>query len=99
MWSKVSFQFFSVFSPKAAKNPKLVTKFYREVTSAISVPSRYEIVILGDFNSKLGKLSVSDVSNNISNYVGNFGMGTRNDNGEHLLNFICGNKLFALNTA
>lgn len=86
-------------NPKAEKKPALLKKFYRELTSAISVPASHELFVCGDLNSKLGTLSTLDYQYGVKEFMGQFGMGTRNFNGEHLLNFLCLNKLFATNTS
>jgi len=85
-------------NPKSEKKPYLVRKFHRELTSAVSVPESHELFICGDLNSKLGTLSALDYQYGVTEYMGKFGMGTRNFNGENLLNFMCLNKLFATNT-
>ena len=53
----------------------------------------------GDFNGRLGRLSDEERTLNITNHVGRHGMGDRNFNGEHLLNFCVLNDLFACNTS
>lgn len=45
-------------APKAKTKPTLVKTFYRKLKQAINVPSKFEIFILGDFNARLGQLSV-----------------------------------------
>ena len=54
--------------------------------------------MLGDFNSKLGRMTDSDRDFGFSSFMGNFGMGTRNEMGEHLLNLLSEYDLFATNT-
>ena len=39
------------------KNPLVLENFYGQLLEAIDVPSNVELQILGDFNSKLGKLN------------------------------------------
>ena len=84
---------------KSENNPRLVQDFYRKLSSAISVPSRYELFVACDFNGRLGMLDQADYDNGVSDYVGRHGMGKRNHNGHYLLNFMCRNELFATNTA
>ena len=86
-------------SKLAQDNPKLLYKFYDDLREAGNVPANVEIFYLGDFNSKLGKMNYTDIDYGFNNYMGNYGMGTRNGNGEHLLNFMLENSLFASNTA
>ena len=91
----------NVYSPtntKARKDNKLSTKFYKELQSASKVPSRWELYHLGDFNGKIGKLDEVDRDYGFGNHVGNYSMGTRNYNGECLLNFVCMNDMYVTNT-
>ena len=87
-------------SQRAFQNPQVVQTFYQSLGIACKVPSRFELFVMGDFNSKLGKLSLEESQDpNIPNHVGRFAVGMRNDNGEHLLNFLMEHNLFACNTA
>jgi len=65
----------------------------------LNVPSNYELFILGDFNSKLGKLSNDEIDQGLSDFVGKFSIGERNENGSCLLDFVINNDLFVCNTA
>ena len=60
--------------------------FYGQLKEAIAVPSNVEIFVLGDFNSKLGKMT-PDKSFGFYYFMGNHGMGLRNEIGENLLDF------------
>ena len=73
-------------------------KFYEELTSVSTVPSKWELYVIGDMNSKLGKRSRDDELVGLSNYIGSHGIGTRNSNGENLLNFMISADLTACNT-
>ena len=54
---------------------------------------------MGDFNSKLGKVSQDEnLETNISLHVGRYAVGTRNSNGWHMLSFLMEHNLFAANT-
>ena len=81
------------------KNPLVLENFYGQLLEAIDVPSNVELQILGDFNSKLGKLSSLDIEFGYRKYVGRYGMGVRNDNGRRLLDFLTEHNLFAANTS
>lgn len=48
---------------------------------------------MGDFNAKIGKRQPDDTK-----YIGNFGLGDRNDRGNILANYLDNEKLFCLNT-
>ena len=62
-----------------------IVSFYRKLSSAISVPSRYELFVAFDFNGRLGMLDQADYDIGVSDYVGRHGMGKRNHNGHYLL--------------
>ena len=86
-------------SPAAEKNPQLLDDFYDELSSAVNVPSNNELFICGDFNSRLGKLDDDDALIGLSNYMGKYGIGKRNNNGSRLLEFVIANNLFVCNNA
>ena len=68
--------------------------FYDHLQSALSsVPSSDLIVILGDFNARVG----SDFSS-WNSVIGPHGVGVCNENGERLLDFCAGNQLIITNT-
>ena len=86
-------------TPRASNNPNLVRDFYRALNCAINVPARYELIIMGDFNAKVGKLTYEELQTEIINHVGRYGVGIRNSNGERFLEFVVKNDLFVCNTA
>ena len=87
-------------TPRAQSHPQLVCDFYESLGHAVNVPSRWEYYICGDFNAKLGKVSLEEsIQTNIHDHVGRYAVGCRNSNGEHLLNFLMEYDLFACNTA
>lgn len=59
------------------------------------IASRDITIILGDFNAKVGATKTDDHSRSI---VGKFGLGTRNERGERLMQFATDNSLTILNT-
>ena len=83
----------------AHNNPNLLVNFYGQLKDAIAVPSNMEIFVLGDFNSKLGRMAESDKSFGFNCFMGNHGMGVRNEMGENLLDFLSEHDLFATNTS
>ena len=83
----------------AHDNPNLLVNFYGQLKDAIAVPSNVEIFVLGDFNSKLGRIAESDKSFGFNCFMGNHGMGVRNEMGENLLDFLSEHDLFATNTS
>ena len=79
-------------------NQQLLVDFYGQVRDALNVPSNVEIFVLGDFNSKLGRMTLLDRDYGFNRFMGNYGMGIRNDMGENLLNLLSEYDLFATNT-
>ena len=103
--SKV-YRFVNAYAPHSGltinrvAGPRLLDKFYSELAKSLKVAARHELFILGDFNSKLGRLSKEEIDNGVlSSHVGRYGAGQRNANGEQLLQFLIANDLFAVNTA
>ena len=91
----------NVYGPhkKLAENDQqLLIDFYGQVRDALNVPANVETFVLGDFNSKLGKMTFSDKDFGFGRFMGKFGMGLRNEMGEHLLDFLSEFDLFATNT-
>ena len=60
-------------------------------TTGKNVASTDVMVVMGDMNAKIGKGSVD-------RYVGEFGLGERNDSGDRLLEFCIEKDLFVANT-
>ena len=77
--SSMQYRIVNAYGPtmfRAKENPNLIIQFYEHLTSAINVPNRHEIYILGDFNSKLGSSTAVDHSNNtVNECIGKYGMG------------------------
>ncbi|XP_033124672.1 uncharacterized protein LOC117122996 [Anneissia japonica] len=75
---------YGITSPNAKKDPGELDKFYRDLNEAIKVPAKYEIVIFGDMNARLGKRSFIDVESGLSVLMVKYGVGKRNNNGDEL---------------
>ena len=86
-------------SKLAKDKPNLIKNFYGNLKLASSVGSNVELFFLGDFNSKLGRITNDDQQYGLDKYMGSHGMGVRNDNGDLLLNFMIEKDLFATNTS
>lgn len=59
------------------------------------IPRKEFLIVLGDFNAKIGDTSM-DTS--LRNIVGNYGLGIRNDRGDCLLQFATDNGMTIMNT-
>ncbi|XP_049786262.1 craniofacial development protein 2-like [Schistocerca cancellata] len=81
-----------IYAPTADKDQEEIGKFYEELTQAIGTSkSRDIIIIMGDFNAKIGEGSEGDL-------IGPFGLGTRNERGDLLSQFCQENNLCTTNT-
>ena len=99
---KIHIGFASIIAVYAPTNPVASTReaieasdsFYSQLQSVLSsVPPRDMVVILGDFNARVG----SDFSVRKA-VIGPHGLGERNENGLRLLDFCMSNQLLITNT-
>ena len=82
----------------AENNQQLLIDFYGQVRDALIVHANVETFVLGDFNSKLGKMTTSDMDFGFGRFMGKFGMLSRNEMGKNLLDLLSEFDLFATNT-
>uniref|UniRef100_A0A8D8VC16 Craniofacial development protein 2 n=1 Tax=Cacopsylla melanoneura TaxID=428564 RepID=A0A8D8VC16_9HEMI len=74
------------------KDEDLIEKFYEQITDLTkTIPKHEMLLIMGDFNAKIGK-------GRIGEHIGNFGLGERNDRGERLSMFAVEQDLIVTNT-
>ncbi len=73
-------------------NPQKTEVFYRDLKQLHQqLQKKHSIVLLGgDFNAKLGMKQ-----NDLEVFIGNYGKGSRNENGELLTDFLLEEKLFS----
>ena len=81
-----------VYSPTASAETVDIEDFYRNLQSTLNETPRKDVLILmGDWNSKIGKGEEPGT-------VGRYGLGSRNEAGERLLECCKENALFIANT-
>ena len=85
-------------SAKAKQFPEKVTQFYKELHDTSNVPCKRELFFSGDFNAKLGNRTKHEMKSSTFHQIGCHGVGTRNDNGELMMEFMTGCNLTACNT-
>ena len=84
---------FSVYAPTLQASEEISSAFYRALTEAIfSVPKDEKLIILGDFNARVGK------DWETWNALGHHGIGNINNNGLRLLEFCSEQSLMICNT-
>ena len=80
------------YAPTAEHPDEDIEKFYEDMEKACQqVASTDIMVVMGDMNAKIGRGSVE-------RYVGEFGLGDRNDRGDRLLEFVVEKDLYVANT-
>ncbi|KMQ91585.1 craniofacial development protein 2-like protein [Lasius niger] len=86
-----------VYAPTTDASDEEIDLFYACLESTISRISNREIVlILGDLNAKVGCTIENE---HLRSVIGRFGIGTRNERGERLLQFCIDNNFSIANTA
>ncbi|CAK1595298.1 unnamed protein product [Parnassius mnemosyne] len=85
-------QIVQVYAPTANATDEDNELFYEQVETALKYPNPHNIILVqGDFNAKIGEGKVSDI-------VGSFGLGKRNDRGDRFLQFCEEHGLIISNT-
>ena len=80
------------YAPTAEHSEEDIEEFYEDLEKACKhVASTDIMVVMGDMNAKIGK-------GRVDRYVGEFGLGERNDRGDRLLEFCVEKDLFVANT-
>jgi exonuclease III len=88
----------NVYAPtmmRAKAHPEITESFYHELEQLYQAEKKgtTSVFITGDFNSKIGKLRAED-----GKFMGKFGKGERNENGDILQHFLEENGLYLVNT-
>lgn len=92
----INLNIIQVYAPTSSSSQEEIDSFYGKLGSAISdVPNRELLLVLGDFNAKIGITSEDD---HLRSVVGKHGIGSRNERGEMLLEFCAENNLFVANS-
>lgn len=85
-----------VYMPTTDADDQEVEDIYQEIEQIVSaIPKKEPLIILGDFNAKVGKTTDN---NNLQNILGRYGLGDRNARGERLIQFAIDNNLTIANT-
>ena len=87
-------QIVQVYAPTTDYDDETIEQFYDDLEEAIDRKNNAHVIVMGDFNAKIGKKG-KDENNN---WIGNHGIGVRNERGERLLDFATENRFFITNT-
>lgn len=89
---KYSVKNVQVYAPTSSHSDEEVESFYEDVHTAIDRNQTHFLVVMGDFNAKVGRRVDQETS------VGQHGIGTRNERGQMLVDFAESRSLYILNT-
>ncbi|XP_024883397.1 craniofacial development protein 2-like [Temnothorax curvispinosus] len=85
-----------VYAPTVECTKEEISKFYAKLETTCRMGQRKETtVLLGDFNAKVGKTTHDT---HLSQTVGKYGLGARNERGKLLLQFCISNQFTIMNT-
>lgn len=85
-----------VYSPTAQSSQDDIDEFYGMLQTTIESISKREMTIIqGDWNAKVGSTEQDD---HIRHIIGKYGLGTRNERGEKLIDFCVSQELAIMNT-
>ncbi|GFO30355.1 craniofacial development protein 2-like [Plakobranchus ocellatus] len=88
----VDLKIIQVYAPTANSNDEDLDKFYNDLdTAKTNCKSQDPLIIMGDFNAKVGTDKVDDI-------VGKHGLGIRNERGEELIEWCQTNDIIVGNT-
>ncbi|GFO36321.1 endonuclease-reverse transcriptase [Plakobranchus ocellatus] len=88
----VDLNIIQVYAPTANSNDEDLDKFFNELdTAKTQCKSQDPLIIMGDFNAKVGTEKVDDI-------VGKHGLGIRNEQGEKLIEWCQTNNIIVGNT-
>ena len=84
----------SAYAPTLPQSDEIKDSFYDNLNEAINkVPSSHKLLVMGDFNARVGSDHVS-----WENIIGTHGVGNENSNGTRLLSLCAQNELCITNT-
>lgn len=70
-----------VYAPTSECTEREIERFFEELNNALKTIKKRVTIIMGDFNAKVGKSAVETI-------IGEYGLGTRNDRGDRLIQFF-----------
>jgi hypothetical protein len=90
---RTSIKIIQVYAPMTAYDDEDIELFYEDISNAMEEHKNRLILVIRDFNAKLGrKLNKEETK------IGDFGYGQRNDRGATLMNYLEEKHLYAMNS-
>src|SRR5713101_5189949 len=92
----VNITIIQIYAPTADATEEELDEFYNNLSNMVELtPNKDILVIQGDFNAKIGKMKENELN---SQNIGRFGLGSRNQNGERMLDFCIQHEFVVMNT-
>lgn len=88
-----SLQVIQAYAPTSTAENEEAEQFYEDITTARNAEKARFVVVMGDFNAKVGRREKTDPGN-----VGPYGLGSRNERGQMLVDYMSTEGLFCMNT-
>lgn len=84
------------YAPTSRSSEDEITEFYNVLERTIhKLPSKEITIVQGDFNAKIGQIQEDE---HVKQLVGRYGLGSRNESGQKLVEFCVGNNLAITNS-
>ncbi|XP_056641545.1 craniofacial development protein 2-like [Diorhabda sublineata] len=90
--SNITIKVVQIYAPTSSHEDEEIEVLYDEITQSLTENKTRYTLIIGDFNARIGEQC------NSSQYVGQFGLGKRNERGTMLANFLEKEQLYIMNT-
>lgn len=89
---KIKIKVIQVYAPTSISSDEDIEQFYEDLLKAKHKEAERFTVVIRDLNAKLGSKATTDPAN-----IGNFGLGTRNEKEQMLLDFLNREQMFCIN--
>ncbi|XP_071635060.1 craniofacial development protein 2-like [Temnothorax longispinosus] len=90
---KINMQIIQAYTPTSASTDEENETLYEDLTAAKNTEKAKFIIIIGDFNARVGARAATNLS-----YVGAFGLGERYRRGQAMVDFLSKEKIYCLIT-
>ncbi|EFN65839.1 Craniofacial development protein 2, partial [Camponotus floridanus] len=85
-------QIIQAYAPTSTAQDEDIERFYEDLIEARSTEKAHFTIMMGDFNAKIGRQTMADTN------IGMFGLGTRNNRGQTLIDFLGREGMYCMNT-
>lgn len=90
---RYNLQIIQVYAPTSASENDEVEQLYEDISLAQRSEKTQFTIVMGDFNAKIGNINKDNIPNR-----GNFGLGSPNERGDMLINYLQNENMYCMNT-